>query len=42
MAEDDGIAFNAGSHRELIRMVHADFKRVWSNYSNGLIYACGW
>jgi len=28
LAEDDEIAFNAGSHTELIRMAYADFERL--------------
>lgn len=28
LAEDEEIAFNAGSHRELIRLVYDDFKRL--------------
>jgi Ala-tRNA(Pro) deacylase len=28
LAEDDNIAFNAGSHTELIRMKYADFERL--------------
>jgi Ala-tRNA(Pro) deacylase len=28
LTEDDEIAFNAGSHRELIRMMYTDFDRL--------------
>jgi Ala-tRNA(Pro) deacylase len=28
LAEDDYIAFNAGSHTELIRMAYADFEKI--------------
>ena len=28
LAEDDEIAFNAGSHTELIRLAYADFERL--------------
>ena len=28
LAEDELIAFNAGSHRELVRMAYADFERL--------------
>ena len=28
LAEDEGIAFNAGSHTELIRLAYLDFERL--------------
>ena len=28
LAEDDEIAFNAGNHREMIRMPYAEFERL--------------
>ena len=28
LAEDEEIAFNAGNHRELIKMAYRDFKRL--------------